>query len=148
MKYVDYKGDWVEAPPMCVGNACVRYARFGDVSIVVPDEYYYYEAEDEEDDEWRELAEEPCFHLPAALGSIAAKWNEETQKWTFGHSVAALQVGEDMSDFDSWIFFQYLTPDIVPGDSQMPTPGVVKVYLPTRVHVYGYSGEIAGEWSI
>ncbi len=46
------------------------------------------------------------------------------------HSIVALQIGDDFSDFNSWLFSQYSNPNIIPGDSQMPiTTNVMLVNL-------------------
>ncbi len=48
----------------------------------------------------------------------------------YTHSVVALQIGDDFSDFNSWLFFQYSNADIKPGDWQMPiTTNVMLVNL-------------------
>ena len=41
----------------------------------------------------------------------------------YGHIVCALQVGEDKSLMDSWVFFQFGENDIKVGDEQMQIPG-------------------------
>lgn len=55
-----------------------------------------------------------AYHLPCQLVSIVGIGH------LYGHGICGLQVGEDETEFSSWLFFQYTEIDIKPGSWQMP----------------------------
>ncbi len=133
----------------CLQNALIRYCIFSGKVACPSDEYYWYWL----DNNWH-CACATCmrsnFSLPICLALTLSRWNEERNNWDFVHFITAMQVGESSSDFDSWIFFQYATNDIKPGDWQMGTPGKVLVKRVESISCLGGCklSDPIGEWEI
>lgn len=94
----------------CVGNAIIRYTRMHSTHLYskLKNIYYKYNGETK----CLYAFYDDCFWLPCYTVGV--------DKVGFGHEICALQIGEDITDFDSWVFFQYGDDDIKPGNRQMP----------------------------
>ena len=92
----------------CARNAMIRYLKFGSRTFDVSGCYY-------QNDENIEACYVPDaqYHLPCFMVDSASH-----PVW--GHEMCAIQVNENIEDMNSWIFFQYSSFDIKPGDWQMP----------------------------
>jgi hypothetical protein len=107
------EGEWRNAD--CGINSVVRIWKFGTDS---PDGYHAY---------WQDPATsiEYCYvpdikyNLPCYSAGVAQP--------NWGHEIATIQIGEDVSDINSWIFFQYHEFDIRPGEYQFPVPSHLSI---------------------
>lgn len=70
------------------------------------------------------------YHLPCYPCNVMGVGHQ------YGHSICALQVDENVAEFNSWLFFQYTTNDIQPGNYQMPYDSNVTVVE----MIHGYAG--------
>jgi len=127
----------------CGESTGIRYCLLcGDIPC--PLDIYYFRDSDEK---WYCEYCSDAFHLPVFRGiAILVESN-------FVHFFPAMQIGEDMTDFNSWVFFQYETADIKPGDWQMPHGATVRVCKPKAFTEIGtleiYPNPIlAGEWRV
>lgn len=93
-------------------------------------------------DRWEQLWKPDGFKLPYHYGGIS--WGD------FAHVICALQVGSDVQSFSSWLFFQYETKEIVPGDDQMPLGAHVSVSKITSFTDRGSirSATQVAEWNV
>lgn len=132
------EGDWLTA--VCVQNAMIRQLRFGEHVNVGGDSCYY---KNNNNDEVCYLPEKtlnlPCFMVTCV-----------TKDAGFGHSMTAIQIGEDESDLNSFVIFHCSTFDIPLGGSQLPVyswPAIhVSIGRITFAVCAGYSKDATGEW--
>lgn len=101
----------------CMCEAELRYFILGEHEGA-PENFWWY---DQLSDEWRCVNPGFSFGLPIYLGAV------DKVGWG-GHWILAIQIDESISDWDSWIFFQY--DEIVrPGNpAQMPVGSNVRVF--------------------
>ncbi len=66
----------------------------------------------------------------------------------FGHSICALQIDNDITKFDNWLFFQYNDNEINPGSWQMPYNTDIYVSIVTTMSCNGYSTTQSVHWHI
>ena len=92
----------------CTRNAMIRYLKFGSNTIDVSECYYQNDKNIETCYESDAKYRLPCFLVDTFSPSL------------WGHEMCAIQVNENVEDMNSWIFFQYSSFDIKPGDWQMP----------------------------
>jgi hypothetical protein len=100
-------------PGYCGKNAILRYYQFGDKNS---DGLSYFA------DDWHSF-NETSLGYPVYLATSMGSWNETRNNWDWVHFMTAIKTGEDVSDLDSWMVFQYHDVNIKPGDWQMPVPG-------------------------
>lgn len=113
---------WRERGADCSVNAVVRVAAIGSQNVCTCGEYYYA------DDSWNDFCG-LSFGLPCYIAHVD----------TIGHALAAIQVGDNFNDFDSWIFFQYRDANIRVGNWQMPRGSTVEIFEVTSpLHCGGY----------
>jgi hypothetical protein len=115
---------WKDA--LCWINALIRFLKFGEAAQYYNDISGCYYKDDEEI--------ETCYYtgdfgLPVYMAAVMNKISGPG----FGHAICAFQIGTDITDFNSWRFFQYDNSDIVPGNWQMPcldeNGGPIEVFL-------------------
>ena len=95
----------------CVSNALLRYAKMQEPMENQKRCYYL--------DGGEHCYAEEAFFLPCYC--VGCDGYDANGKCNFGHELCALLVKEgDEANFDSWIFFQYSSIDIKPGNWQMP----------------------------
>jgi len=111
-----------QEPGYCHLSFGLRYFIFNGTVPCPPDLYYYRNIYDS----WESWCFPTPFHLPVYYGGIS----HTGLNWA--HIVCAIQIAPNVQDFNSWIFFQYETPDIRPGNEQMPRGSFVKVDRPIR----------------
>lgn len=101
-------GDWKGA--VCLHNAVIRYLRFAN-GYKHYDEisHCYFKVNEEEHCYYEE-----DFGLPIYLSGVVSHGAG------YGHAICAFQLEEDVTDFNSWQFFQYSNLNITPSDPQMP----------------------------
>ena len=126
---------------VCTHNAIIRYVKFGTAHIGVDNCYY---RRDENSDEFCYASDTP-YNLPCYLACCF------TYGSGFGHSLAAIQINEDVSKLESWIIFQYSSFDIKPGDPQLPTdrfPGNMYISIEDAIHLAcaAYSSTEIARW--
>lgn len=134
-------------PGSCVPDAIVCVLRFSK-----PDESFsahYYK---------NGRGEEVCFHYSLSYSLPCYPVAVNSDYWKFYHAVAGLLIGEDVKNFNDWLFFQYLDSNIQPVDPnkiplgtyyQMPIPVKVTVdhLIPGNGGGFGSGAPIA-EWDI
>lgn len=120
----------------CVSNAILRYAIMnhktpvGDLS-----QCYFKETEVKcftDESYWL-----PCFVV--GVDGVNHK---------FGHEICGLQIGEDINDFHSWVFFQYNNSNIKPGSWQMPKDSEVMIEELENVGCRWLKHKVIAEWYI
>ena len=137
------EGQWERAS--CTQNAAVRYIYFNNKNPdgeLFPSNMY-----------WRDRGSSPycihpgrCLNLPVALASI---FKDENGLYIFGHSACAIRIGEDTQDFNSWLFFQYHTQEIVPGnEEQMPFGSQVSVATILSISDWVISSQPIAGWNV
>jgi hypothetical protein len=125
--------EWESA--MCLSNAIVRWARFGD-----PKRYY-------NQDSWDKYGNRVCnlntceyrtgkgdflvippktYHLPCYV--VNATGERPNGKF-YGHTVNAIQVGKNITDLNSWYFFQYSDNPIIPWGEPSQIPPFTKIEI-------------------
>lgn len=93
---------------VCLHNAEIRLLKFG-TGVPGADNCYYFDKSGVE----HCYVPDERFNLPCYFTNVMGP--------NFGHGICAIKVNEDIDDLNSWIFFQYSTFDIKPGDWQIPT---------------------------
>ncbi len=101
---------------MCVQNALIKVLRFS-----ISDESFsgcYYK---------NMHNEVKSYYYPDSYGLPAYPTQVVSADNNFYHSIGGLQIGDNVSDFNNWLFFQYNDADILPGEWNMPLPAVVTI---------------------
>lgn len=101
----------------CAYNATIRYLKFNHPLPGTDTDMYW---EDNYTGEMHCYTEEE-FNLPAYFTEVDYPSGTD-------HAIVALQLGEDVNDFNNWLFFQYTNTNIQPGDYQMRIPCRVYIY--------------------
>ena len=112
------EGDW-NIYTTCGRNTYIRILKFATSDYAgCVDECYWKESFDVDENEhcWKPDHSYglPCYTATVIVGE---RYNGGPQ---FAHGICALLIDEDVSIIDNWIFFQYDSFDIKPGDLQMP----------------------------
>jgi len=140
-----FEGDedsYIEAH--CGPEAGLRYALIG--GKYQPEDTLWYYTKYKGSYEWRKARQEKPFGLP--VFKVGVNWTSNGKP--YGHWICALQVGEDTTLMDSWVFFQFGDNDIKIGDAQMRSPGDCSVREVIGFGDYASlkgSQEILGEWT-
>lgn len=95
---------------VCAQNAVIRLLKFGTGVPGDDDCYYYDKSGNEHCYVPAERFNLPCYQVRVLAGE---------RSW--GHAMCAIKVNKNIDDLNSWVFFQYATFDIKPGDWQIPT---------------------------
>jgi len=123
---------------VCVQNALIRVLRF-----VEPNESFskcYYK---------NALGEEVCYYYPESYCLPCYPVTVVSVPNSFYHSIACLQIGTDVNNFNNWLFFQYNASDIVPGSWDMPLPCSVVVDNLVNGICAGYGNGVSiAKWNI
>jgi len=110
----------------CVNNAIMRWAVFSGSPLFPSLASCYYKRKT--DAEWNCFLYAAPYNLPCYLVSMDNP----------RHSIAGLQIGDDVREFSSWRFFQYDNNDIKPGDWQMKYDCNVEIHIPDHIECGGY----------
>lgn len=113
----------------CVYNAIIRYSILNH-PITEQEQFYWHEKK------WHSVTGEG-FGLPVYFIRVSADWDKEQGEYSFDHAVAGLQIKKPLSNFNSWLFFQYTNGDIQPPNSQMPKDSRIEVYELLSTDFYG-----------
>jgi len=114
---------------LCYQHAFLRFLVFGDSDLPtspmdLPISVGYWR---DAEGNWHCLYNPNSFKLPVYWVSLVSWWFIKPEGPYLTHSMCALQVGPDKSNFDSWIFFQYSDTDIRPGVKPHTTANTMKV---------------------
>lgn len=132
----DIKHQW---DAICGYEVAIRYCIL-DGRKTCPKNLYYYRSGWSR---WEQMWKPDGFGLPFH--------NVGSSKGSFAHWICTLQVAINVSDFSSWVFFQYHESNITPGSSwQMPTGAYVKVnkYSYTTSRGHAMNGSKIAEWNV
>jgi len=113
----------------CVYNALIRYSILNQ-PLTEQNQFYWYQKE------WHSVTSEG-FGLPVYFVRVAAHWSEEEEIYSFDHAVAGLQIRKSVSNFNSWLFFQYENANIQPPNCQMPRDSHIEIYELLSTDFYG-----------
>ena len=83
----------------CLPNAIIRYAKFGKHRTELESCYYMDGIE-------HCYHEKPSYQLPTFIVSCGTPSGNPSGK-TYGHTLATVQIGEDVTSSSSWYIFQY-----------------------------------------
>lgn len=125
----------------CLGNGMIRLMRF-----ITPEEgktfssCYYKNGH-------QEII---SYYYEKSYGLVAYPVDVVSEQNNFYHTISALQIGNNISNFDNWLFFQYGTSDITPGSWNMPLPARVTIrhFFPGECTSYGDYGSPVASWNI
>lgn len=130
---------WKQA--WCLNNAAMRWALLGNSSFAMRNisqcQFMVYNDTGDRNN-LTTYSCSACFGLPVYIVSVREEYNGPG----FCHAITAIQVRENVTDFDSWHFFQYFDYNIKPKKySQMPCGKIVTI-LKVTLWPEGYYGSV------